>query len=209
MATMLYVASSVRTSGSQSAELAHFFVEHFTKKAHDTQLIERDIGINPPPHPTPAYAMANYTPPDQRTPDMIEALKISDELIDELITSDYIVFAIPMYNFSVPSNFKAYIDQVVRAGRTFAVTDNGSFEGLLKNKKVLVVTTRGLVYNAESPIRTFDHQEPYLRTIFGFMGLTDITFVNADGMLTDESYKSQQIEEAQTHLTDLATAWSA
>ena len=129
-------------------------------------------------------------------------------LIDELIYSSHFVFAVPMYNFSIPSTFKAYIDNLVRVGRTFAANENGSFEGLLKGKKVLVITARGAMYGEGSPIAAFDHQEPYLRTVFGFMGVENITFVHADGMdFAANEYRSESLQTASDQLKELATKW--
>ena len=200
--------SSVRGSGSQSRRLANEFVNEW--QAHNTEAIcaTRDVGMSPPPHPDEAYTIANYTPETERSEAIKKALSVSDELIDELIISDRLVFAVPMYNFSIPSTFKAYIDNLVRVGRTFGVTEDGGFTGLLKHKKVLVITTSGAIYGEGSPIAHLDHQEPYLRTVLGFMGLEDIHFVRADGLdFSEKEYRDTSLNEAQTQLRDLATTW--
>lgn len=113
-----------------------------------------------------------------------------------------------MYNFSIPSTFKAYIDNIVRVGRTFEVKQDGSFSGLLAQTKVLFITSRGAVYNMDSPIRAFDQQEPYLRTVFGFMGITAPQFVHADGLdFAEQSYRDESLKRARRKLAALAASW--
>jgi FMN-dependent NADH-azoreductase len=102
-------------------------------------------------------------------------------MIEELEAADTVVLAVPMYNFSIPSTLKAWIDHVARAGRTFRYTANGP-EGLLKNKQVFVVTGRGGIYSGDAPTRVLDFQEPYLRGILGFLGLTNVTFIHIEGL---------------------------
>lgn len=124
-----------------------------------------------------AWIAGAFSPPDQRTPALEAALKISDELIDELVAADIHVSGAPMYNFSISSVFKAYVDQVARVGRTFTITQNG-YEGLLKNKKALVITARGGSFAQGTPLAQYDFQEPYLRTLFAFLSITDVSFIH-------------------------------
>lgn len=208
MAHHLYVTASVRTEGSQSSKLGQHFCEALKAANPDAIFSHRDVAGTPPPHPTHAYTVANYTPPEQRTEEMKAALKVSDALIDELVAADTLVFALPMYNFSVPSTFKAYVDNIVRVGRTFFPAESGGFTGALGDKKALFITARGAMYGPQSPIRDFDMQTPWLRTVFGFMGLSDATFVHADGLDFGEAeYRQASIAAAQAQLTKLATTW--
>ena len=121
------------------------------------------------------------TEPGQLSDRQKELVALSDELIAELEVADTIVLAVPMYNFSIPSTLKAWIDHVARRGRTFRYTEKGP-EGLLRDKKVFVLVSRGGVYSKGSPAAPFDFQEPYLRTVLGFLGLTDVTFVHFEGV---------------------------
>lgn len=204
----LYVTASVRTEGSKSGELGRFFREVLCEIDPNATFSERDVGITPPPHPTEAYTVANYTPPHERTDDMNETLKSSDELIDEMLASDTLIFAVPMYNFSVPSTFKAYIDNLVRVGRTFFPTKDGGFSGALGDKKALFITTRGATYGNDSPIKDFDLQTPWMRTVYGFMGLTDMTFVHADGLdFGGPDYRNESLAAAKAQLTEIAKTW--
>ncbi|MFS8184689.1 FMN-dependent NADH-azoreductase [Pseudovibrio denitrificans] len=208
MPQLLYVSSSVRPDTSQSNKLGQIFCQYISELTPETTVVTRDVGINPPSHPDAAYTVANYTPPDERTPAMQSALAQSDMLIDELLSSDQLVFSVPMYNFSVPSTFKAYIDNLVRVGRTFIAAENGVFQGLLTGKKALFITARGAAYGEASPLKAFDHQEGYLRTVSGFMGLTDVQFVHADGLdFADKTYRDASLANAKKNLSEIATAW--
>jgi FMN-dependent NADH-azoreductase len=132
------------------------------------------------PHPTARPRRHGHRPGDLNGRQK-QAVALSDELIAELEVADTIVLAVPMYNFSIPSTLKAWIDHVARRGRTFRYTEKGP-EGLLKNKKVFVLVARGGVYSKGTPYAAFDFQEPYLRTVLGFLGMTDVTFVHFEGL---------------------------
>ena len=208
MAHHLYVTASVRTEGSKSSELGQVFRDALGAKDPQATFSARDVGITPPPHPTHTYTVANYTPPEGRTPEMVETLKTSDLLIDEMLAADKLIIAVPMYNFSVPSTFKAYIDNLVRVGRTFFPSESGGFTGALGEKKAIFITARGAMYGEGSPIREFDMQTPWLQTVYGFMGLTDMTFVHADGLdFGGPDYREQSLSAAKAQLTEIAQTW--
>jgi len=122
---------------------------------------------------------AFYTPEDKQTAIQVQTLKQSDELINELLEADTYVIGAPMYNFSVPAVLKAYLDLVIRAGKTFSY-DNGAPLGLLKNKRLIVITSSGGDYSVE-PMKNFDFLEPYLRSVFGFLGVRDVHVFTAPG----------------------------
>ena len=124
-------------------------------------------------------------------------------MIAELLKADRYVFGIPMYNFSVPANFKAYIDQVVRINRTF----NSAWEGLLTNKKMLIVTTRGNSYTKDSYLASYDFQEPYLRAVFSFIGVTDITFLYAENLNEGEQARQQSLSQVRHVMQQMTTNW--
>jgi FMN-dependent NADH-azoreductase len=117
-------------------------------------------------------------------------------LIEELEAADTIVLAVPMYNFSIPSTLKAWIDHVARAGRTFRYTAAGP-EGLLNGKKVFVVSGRGGFYSGDSPAKVLDFQEPYLRAVLGFLGLTDVTFIHVEGLKVSSEAAEKGISRAR------------
>lgn len=130
------------------------------------------------------------------------ALKISDELIDELFAADFLVFGIPMYNYSVPANFKAYIDQIVRVRRTFAIDSDG-YKGLVSGKRAVVITTRGGSY-AGSPL---DFQEPYLQAVFEFIGITDTAFIHAENLAMGTEERQRAIASAHTAIHQVISNW--
>jgi FMN-dependent NADH-azoreductase len=171
----------------------------------DGDVTYRDLGHHPVPHVDEQWIAAAYSPPEQRAPELVTALQTSDALVDEFLAADTCVFGVPMYNFSVPSTFKAYIDQIVRVGRTFSVDASG-FQGLASGKKIVVITARGGNFRPGTPFAAYDHQEPYLRTVFGFMGIMDIEFIHADRLnpiTSNAATRSQSIAEARTAIREV------
>jgi FMN-dependent NADH-azoreductase len=180
MATLLHLDSSPLAS-SVSRELTREFVTNW-KIAHPTgRVVVRDLAANPPKPLDQAWIHAAYTPAETRQPEHNAALAYSEECINELEQADEYVFGVAMHNFSIPSVFKLWIDQVVRAGRTFSYGSAKGPEGLLKGKKATILVATGAEYQAGSPFASFNFIDPYLRTIFGFLGITDVTFVTAGG----------------------------
>ncbi len=191
---------------SHSRQLANKFIRTWQALHPDEAFVYRDLRLTPVPHITEAWIEADFTPPEALTPELANVLKLSDELVDEFLAAERCVFSVPMYNFSLPSNFKAYIDQIVRIGRTFAMND-GQFKGLVRHKKVLFITTRGAGYGTESPFADWDCQEPALRYAFQFMGVTDIQFVHADGLDLGDQQRQQGLSSAQSQLNQLVACW--
>jgi FMN-dependent NADH-azoreductase len=181
MTSLLLVTSSLFGEASQSRRIARELVEGFRRNDPGVRVVERDLTPEAMPHLTQATLAAVATPAETRTDAQRAAAAFADALIDEVESADTIVLAVPMYNFTVPSTLKAWLDHIARAGRTFRYTAAGP-EGLLKGKKVYVVTGRGGVYSGESPARALDFQEPYLRAMLGFIGLTDVSFVHVEGL---------------------------
>lgn len=177
MSNVLLIHSSVFGENSQSLGLARDFLKRYPHRS----VVERALTPETMPHLDGATFAAMGTPADQHTSSQRAATALSDELIAELEAADTIVLAVPMYNFSIPSTLKAWIDHVARRGRTFRYSENGP-EGLLKGKKVFVVAARGGVYSKGAPAAAFDFQEPYLRAVLGFIGLSDVTFVHLEGL---------------------------
>ncbi|MCW5316264.1 FMN-dependent NADH-azoreductase [Nostoc sp. KVJ3] len=205
MVNILHIDSSPRAERSHSRELSKEFVSAW-KAAHPEDAIAyRDLGHHPVPHINEAWIAAAFSPPETHTPELAEAIRISDELVDEFLAADRYVFGVPMYNFNIPSTFKAYIDQIVRINRTVALEGQG-FKGLVEGKKAVVITARGGDFSANSPAVAYDFQEPYLRTIFGFIGLTDIQFINANS-LNQGNARAQSLEEAKAAIQDAIAQW--
>jgi FMN-dependent NADH-azoreductase len=180
MKNILLVESSPRGSDSYSHQAARSIVNELQARNPGAKVLIRDLGQNPPPHVGLPFITGMYAASEQQTPDQVKSLAFSDTLIDEILAADTIVIAVPMHNFGVPSRLKAWIDHVVRIGRTFSYGANGP-QGLVKEKRVIVVLASGGVYSNEQ-MKAFDFVEPYLRTILGFIGLTDVDVVRVEGV---------------------------
>lgn len=204
MTHILHLDSSPRSDRSISRALTKQFIDLWKQKHPDDGITYRDLGLNPVPPVDEAWIAAAFSPPDQLTPSLEAALKISDQLIDELLTANLYVFGVPMHNYSVPANFKAYIDQVVRVRRTFMIGADG-YKGLLKDKKALVITARGGSYVGGK----LDFQEPYLRTIFELIGITDVTFINAESLAMGDDKRQQAITNAHKEIEQMVQNWAS
>lgn len=180
MSTLLHVDSSPFLETSVSRGLSREFVQHWKQANPSGEVITRDLTTSNLKAVDAAWVGSAFTPADSRTAEQREALTLSDTLLAELRSADEYVFGVPMHNYSVPSVFKLWIDQVVRVGETFAHV-NGAPQGLLKGKKATFLIATGNVFDAGTPLASLNFVEPYLRAIFGFLGVTDTTFVTAGG----------------------------
>lgn len=181
MSKLLVINSSPMTDNSHTRTLVSHFVDQFQLREDQIDVVHRDIGRNPPPHLDEVTIAAFYTPEEQRSPAQQQAVALSDQLIDELQAADAVVIGSPMHNFGVSSSLKTWIDHVARVGRTFHYTDQGPV-GLLSGKQVYVVTARGGSYGDGSPAAAMNHQDAYLKTVLGFIGLSDVEFIHAEGV---------------------------
>ncbi|HEX3941475.1 MAG TPA: NAD(P)H-dependent oxidoreductase [Acidobacteriaceae bacterium] len=192
MPTLLQVDSSPLAT-SISRELTQEFVRNWSLAHPDGEVIRRDLAANPPKPIDTLWVGAAYTPSEQQTPEHRAALAKSDELIGELERADEYVFGVPMHNFGIPSVLKLWIDLVVRAGRTFSYGENGP-RGLLSGKKATVLTASGGVYTPGTGAAAMNHVDPYLKTILGFVGVTNATFINVPGVAQVSSGKVDRQE---------------
>lgn len=206
MGNILHIDSSPRGDRSNSRKLAKEFITAWQSLHPDDVISYRDLRQTPVPHVTEDWIVACFSPPEALTSEMAELLKFSNELVDEFLAADRCVFSVPMYNFSIPSNFKGYIDQVIRAGRTFTEED-GQVKGLANGKKVLFITSRGVEYGAGSPYEGWDCQEPALRYAFQFMGVTDIEFIHANGLDMGDEVRKRGLYKAQSEIQELVNSW--
>jgi FMN-dependent NADH-azoreductase len=179
MSTLLHLDSSPLAS-SISRELTREFVKTWQNVHPDGTVIYRDLAANPPEPVDTAWIYSSFTPEASRTPEQKAALALSDELIAELKRADAYVIGVAMHNFSIPSVLKLWIDQVVRSGHTFTHAENGP-QGLLHGKRATILAASGGVYQAGTPASALNFIDPYLKTILGFIGVTDVKFVVADG----------------------------
>jgi FMN-dependent NADH-azoreductase len=195
MNTILHLNSSIFGEGGQSSRLASQFVAHFA----GARVIQRDLSKNPLPHLDAERFGAFLSKPDARTPEQQQVLDESDALIAELKAADTLVIGLPMYNFGIPSQLKAYFDHVARAGVTFKYTDKGAV-GLLTGKRAYVFAARGGLYQGTPR----DTQTAYVRDFLAFVGITDVQFVYAEGLAIGEAQKQAAIAGARRALRELA-----
>ena len=180
MSTLLHIDSSPLYGRSVSRQLTGAFVEQWKASHPEGTVIDRDLNATQIPPLNAGWVGAAYTPQDSRTPEQTAQLALSDELLDELARADEYVIGVPMHNFSVPSVLKLWIDQIARVGKTFSYAD-GAPKGLLTAKKATFIIATGGVYDAQTQMASFNFVEPYLRSVFGFLGVTDTTFLTAGG----------------------------
>jgi len=202
MSTLLHIDSSPLGDASISRNLSREFVQRWKQAHPQGEVITRDLTATQFPGIDAQWISAVYTPPDSRTPVQRELLALSDTLISELERADEWVLGVPMHNFSVATLLKMWLDQVVRAGKTFSYI-NGSPVGLLKNKKAHFIIASGGVYDPGSPAASFDFVQPYLEAIFGFMGVTDISFHRAGGAALINAGRTDRQTFLQPHIESI------
>jgi len=198
MKTILHLSSSIFAEGGQSSRLAEEFVAALRLEQPGAGVIRRDLARDPVPHLDAERFGAFLAKPEARTPGQAAVIGYSDALIAELKAADTIVLGLPMYNFGLPSQLKAYFDHVARAGVTFKYTDKGAV-GLLGGKKTFVFAARGGLYQGTPR----DTQSAYVRDFLAFLGITDVQFVYAEGLAISEASKSRSLAAARDALRAL------
>jgi len=198
---VLQINSSARREGSHSTRLATRLVQRLRETVPESTLTVRDLNDVPHPVLDEAALGALFTPADQRTPQQAARVALDDALIAELQAADIVVLGVPMYNFGVSAQLKNWIDAISRTGVTFRYTENGP-EGLLKGKKVYVALARGGKYR-NTPT---DTQVPYLKTVFTFLGLTDVQFVYAEGLSMGSDAEQKGLSSAYEQIEEVLAA---
>jgi FMN-dependent NADH-azoreductase len=205
---LLEIQSSVRQKGSISRTLSEEFIQVWQTAHSEVQHKQRDVGINPPPHPTELWTKANYMPQAERSPEMTAILTDSEILIEELLWADRLLLGVPMYNFSVPSTLKAYLDNIVRINRTFTFDPaTYTFQGLAKGKKALVVTPSAGNFVVGTPLGGMNFCDTYLRSVLGFIGIEDVTVVPVPDQFISDEIRQGEIATARAKLISLAIEW--
>ena len=182
MPTLLHIDSSPLYGRSVSRQLTEAFVAQWKSSHPDGTVVDRDLNGTSIPPINAEWVGAVYTPEGARTPHQKELLSLSDSLLAELEQADEYVFGVPMHNFGVPSVLKLWIDQITRVERTFSYAD-GTPKGLIIGKRATFIIATGGIYDAQTQMASFNFVEPYLRSLFGFLGLTDVTFLTAGGTM--------------------------
>ena len=199
MKNLLRISTSLFEENSVSSALSADLIFALKGKGEDFNVIERDFSKQPIPHLDGQWLEAISTPAAQRSAEQQEKVAFSDSLIAQVQTADILVIGLPMYNFTVPSMLKAWIDHIARAGVTFAYTEQGP-KGLLKNKKVYLVSAMGGVHDTAAT----DFLRPYMKLIMSFIGLDDVEIINAGGLSMGEEFRAKSLAAAQMKIQTLA-----
>ena len=204
MPKLLHIDSSPLYGRSVSRQLTGAFVAQWEASHPNGTVLDRDLNATPIPPVTGEWVGAAYTPEEARNPEQKKALALSDSLLAELEEADEYVFGVPMHNFGVPSVLKLWIDQIARVGRTFSYAD-GTPKGLLTGKKATFIIATGGNYDPQTQMASFNFVEPYLRSVFGFLGVTDVTFLTAGGTAAlnygqdRDAFLAPHLQVVQTH----------
>jgi len=199
MSTLLHIDSSARYTGSLTRQLSAAYAEQWQAKNPGGKIIRRDLASQTLPHITEAMIGAYFTPADQRSAEQQAIIAESDKLVDELVAADTLVIGVPMYNFAPPSAFKAWVDHISRVGRTFSYGANGP-TGLLTGKRAVVILSSGGVYS-EGPAQPLDFNGTYIRSVLGFLGITDVELIVAEGVSMGEEKAKQTVSQAQEKIS--------
>ena len=195
---ILQINASARAESGNSTRLANTVTAHLKNRHPVAEVEVRDLAKNPLPILDEAGVTALFTPADQRTPEQVARISLDEAMIARVQAADVLVLGVPMYNFGVSVQLKSFIDSIARAGITFRYTEAGP-EGLIKGKRVYVACARGGVYR-DTPA---DSQTPYLRQVLGFLGMTDVEFIYAEGMALGPESVEQAFAAAEVTIANL------
>lgn len=195
MTTLLHIKSSIFGDNGQSSQLAKQFVAQWQAGNPQGRVVERDLSATPIPHLDAERVTALMTASAERTHQQREVADLSDQLIEEVRNANVIVMGLPMYNFGVPSQVKAYFDHLARAGVTFKYTEQGPV-GLLPNVPVVVFAARGGIYHASGQ----DFQAPFVQQFLRFLGLSNVQFIYAEGLNLGDEPKQEALQQAQEQI---------
>lgn len=200
---ILHIETSPLGPNSVTRSLGSQMIGALKAQNPDARIVTRDLAATPLPHLDSTILGAFFTPADKQSPEQKALLASSDAAIAELFTADTIVIEAPMWNFGIPSVLKAWIDHISRAGKTFKYTETGPVGLVPSDKKVIVISSRGGIYS-EGPAKPMDHQESYLQAVLGFMGLTQVSFVRAEGVNLGAEMAEKAKAAAVSQIHDLA-----
>lgn len=210
MMKIMHVDASAKRERSNSRALSRYFLERLREDGAKIAVDYLDLSVETPAHVDEAFAIATYKPEAERTPEMRARLADSDALCARLLAADAFVFAMPMYNWSMPSVFKAFIDSITRTNLTYVNGADGTIVGQLSRQKVLFITSRGADLRAGSPYESMDALTPALKAAFGFLGVKSPTFVDAQPLqFADPQARVDALARARNELDNVAAQWAA
>lgn len=195
---VLVINTSVRAQDANSTKLSGMVTAKIQSRYPNANIETLDLGANPHPVLDGEAVGAIFTPSEKRSPAQAARVALDDALIAKVQSVDTIVIGVPMYNFGIPVQLKSFFDAIARAGVTFRYTENGP-EGLIKGKKVYIALARGGLYR-DTPA---DSQVPYLKTILGFLGMTDVEYVYAEGLAMGPDGVSKGFAEAEKQINQI------
>ncbi|NWC07651.1 NAD(P)H-dependent oxidoreductase [Pseudomonas agarici] len=205
---LMHVDASAKGERSNSRALSRHFIEQLHELGVELEIDYLDLSVETPAHVTEAFAVATYTPSQARTEAMKQTLAASDALCKRLIEADACLFAMPMYNWSMPSTFKAFIDNIIRTDLTYLNTPQG-IVGQLSRQKVLFLTSRGADLRPGSPLASMDALTPALKAAFAFIGVQDPQFVDAQPLqFAEAEARLEALERAKAELAVVARQWA-
>ena len=190
---LLHVDSSILGDASVSRQLTREIVAHWRRRHPDTQVEDLDLAVAAPAPVGPAALGIKFGLQDAPSEAQRRENAVSERLVSQFLAADVIVVGAPLYNFTIPTQLKAWIDRLAQAGRTFRYTDKGAV-GLAGDKTVIVASSRGGVYSASVEGEAMAHQQSFLRVIFGFFGITDVRIVRAEGTAMGEAARAAGFE---------------
>lgn len=202
---LLHIDSAITGDASVSRQLTARTVAAWVAAHPGTQVQYLDLAADAPAH----FTMDAMAPRTGQTEGLTDVQKrenaVSERLVSQFLAADVVVVGAPFYNFGIPTQLKAWIDRIAQGGRTFRYTAAGP-EGLAKGKKVIVASTRGGVYSTSEMGQALEHQESYLKTVFGFLGITDVSIVRAEGVAMGDESKAKALESARNDIVRAAAA---
>lgn len=196
---ILHIDSATTGENSVSRELTKAAVEHFTAKHPDAEISSLDFATDPLPHLTPATTGAIRLPAEAHTPEMAAAFPAERAVLDQFLASDVVIIGAPMYNFTIPSSIKAWLDRLGVPGVTFSYSEAGP-KGLAGGRRVIVISSRGGEYAFDGPM---EHQETYLRDMFGFIGIDNVEFIRAEKIGYGPEARTASIAAAKEEIAKL------
>jgi FMN-dependent NADH-azoreductase len=196
---LLALDSSILENNSISRQLMRQFLDYWQQENPQAEIIYRDLNTQPINHLSSELLGAKQKASADLSSSLREDLELSEQLINEFINADELVIAAPMYNFTIPSQLKSWVDRVLVAGRTFKYTEQGVV-GLAGEKKVTIISTRGNHYSSDEVMKARDFQEDYLKVIFDFVGIKDVSIVRAEGLNINESIRVKSISLAEQEI---------
>ncbi len=198
---LLHIDSSIMGDNSVSRGLGQQAVEQLKSATPSLEVTYYDLAANPVPHLDSGLFAAQGLPVDQRTPEQQANVALSEKILADFLAADVLVIGAPMYNFGLPSQLKSWIDRIAVAGKTFKYTAAGP-QGLAGGKRAIIISSRGSFFK-DAPMQAMEHQESHLKTVLGFLGITDVTVVRAEGVATSPDNRNAALEIARTTIATL------